>query len=168
MRQTQARHHMDRSDLLDWAHHEHEHLDRLFEDLRRMFDEIDDGTWAGDDLDAAVEDLRGALEDMLEHFSEEEEVYFVAIETRFPEYAEDLAVLERHHASICERTRGLKRQIAREDPASRIQALKRARDELDDELAEHNVREQDVFRRALERLTQEERVELLDTKLSLG
>ena len=82
---------IDRSDLLDWAHHEHEHLTKLFDDLRATFNKIAVGELEGaqreEALDQAVDDLEGALEDMLEHFNEEEEVYFLAIEARFPEFA---------------------------------------------------------------------------------
>ena len=165
---------IDRSDLLEWAHHEHEHLTRLFDDLRATFNQIAVGDLEGlrreEALDQGVEDLEAALEDMLEHFNEEEEVYFQVIETRFPEFAPKIEALTATHEKICARTQRLQRHLAqRRDEIHEMSAeLIALINEVTLELERHNEQEQEVFVQALQRLPENERLELLATKKSLG
>lgn len=165
---------IDRSDLLEWAHHEHEHLSKLFDDLRNTFNGIAVGELTGaqreEALDLAVEDLEVALDDMLEHFNEEEEIYFVAIEQRFPEFAEDIDQLKQTHEQICSRTRQLQRHVAsNRDTIHEMSAeLIALVNEVTLALERHNLREQEVFERALQRIPDDERVALLDAKRAIG
>jgi hemerythrin-like domain-containing protein len=165
---------IDRSDLLDWAHHEHEHLTKLFDDLRATFNKIAvgelEGTQREEALDQAVDDLEGALDDMLEHFNEEEEVYFLAIEARFPEFSEQIENLISTHEKLCSRTQRLQRLLAtREDDLSEMSGeLIALINELTLSLERHNEEEQEVFVQALKRLPEDERIALLDAKKTLG
>jgi iron-sulfur cluster repair protein YtfE (RIC family) len=164
---------LDRSDLLEWAEHEHAHLDRLFHDLRETFAQVAEGD-VGDEhaaelIDQAVDDLRGALDDMLEHFNEEEEVFFVAIEGRFPELGDQITQLVHTHESICRRVKRMTHQLSRPLPQVRadVRSLSVQLDELVGTLEEHNDEEQKIFAAALKNLTSDERIELLDKKLAL-
>ena len=164
---------LDRSDLLEWAEHEHEHLDRLFQDLRATFAQLASQTMGDekvrDMVEQSVDDLKGALDDMLEHFNEEEEVYFLAIEQRFPELSESVARLVAAHESICRKVKRMAHQLER--PLSELRAgvsgLSEQLDELVRTLEEHNDEEQTIFDAALSRMSQQERGELLDKKLAL-
>ncbi len=164
---------LDRSDLLEWAEHEHAHLDRLFQDLRETFARVAESDVADEHarelVDQAVDDLRGALDDMLEHFNEEEEVFFVAIEGRFPELGVKVAKLVNTHESICRRVKRMTHQLSK--PLSQVRAdvksLSTQLDELVGTLEDHNEEEQEIFATALKNLSSDERVELLDKKLAL-
>lgn len=166
--------HVDRSDLIEWAHHEHAHLSKMFDDLRTTFNDMAVGALEGERreeaLDQAVEDLEVALDDMLEHFNEEEEVYFLAIEQRFPEFGEAIGELVSAHERICERTRKLQRHLSArpEDLDQMSAALIALVNELALEVERHNESEQEIFQRALERLSADERLALLDRKQALG
>ena len=164
---------LDRSDILEWAEHEHAHMDRLFQDLRETFariaaSDVSDAQ-AREAVDQAVDDLRGALDDMLEHFNEEEEVYFVAIEGRFPELGPQVARLVHTHESICRKVKRMTHQLAKPLPQVReeVKGLSTQLDELVVTLEDHNEEEQVIFATALKRLSSDERVELLDKKMAL-
>lgn len=107
---------MDQSDFSAWAEHEHEHMFKLFEDLdqtfRRLARQKLKGAQLGEALEQAIDDLNGALEDTLEHFGEEEEVYFSAIEAHVPALAPQIVELVDAHESICTQIRQLKRQLS--------------------------------------------------------
>lgn len=170
---------IDRSDLVEWANHEHVHLSKLFDDLRQTFNEMAQGELEGDSLDEALalafDDLEGGLEDMLEHFNEEEEVYFLAIEQRFPEYATQIDHLTQTHEVICEKIQRLQRHIReverdletgeRQELSARLIALVNS---LAVEVERHNEQEQAVFEGALKRLSVDEQIALLDKKRALG
>ena len=166
-------HDIERSDLLEWAHHEHEHLSKLFDDLRATFNAIAVGELEGprreEALDQAVEDLEVALEDMLEHFNEEEEIYFLAIEGRFPEFGPEIDALKSTHETICARTRRLQRHVgARRDSIAQMSAeLIALVNELTLALERHNSEEQRVFEKALNLLSEDERLALMDAKASM-
>ena len=169
---------IERSDLLDWTHHEHEHLSKLFDDLRATFNRLALGDVESAEreemLGQAMEDLEGALEDMLEHFNEEEEVYFLAIEQRFPEFGEAIAELVSAHESICTSTRRLRRHIAGAALPSEggIEAMSAALIAMVNELARdverHNAAEHAVFSQALRQLSPHERIAIMDRKRALG
>lgn len=165
---------MTRSDLLEWASHEHDHVTKLFEDLARTFEGLSTGELLGqeraDALDEAVEELGMALEDIMEHFTEEEEVYFVAIEQRMPQFQGDIEELVATHEGICVQIQQLEQLLVR-----RRGELDQLTGELDDRLRElvravrrHNAEEQALFDAALRQLSEHERAALLDTKRSLG
>lgn len=163
------------SDLLDWAEHEHEHMTRLFEDLNETFVHLSAGGVEDQDdiLSQAIDDLSGALEDTLEHFNEEEEVYFAVIEQRFPEFSDDIEQLIQTHEFICEQIKSLKRQIAhvmvQEEVSPQIfEQLSAQVQRLVESMSEHNEQEHHVFHEALARLTKEERQALMETKHALG
>lgn len=107
---------MDQSDFSAWAEHEHEHMFKLFEDLdqtfRRLARQKLKGAQLGEALEQAIDDLNGALEDTLEHFGEEEEVYFSAIEAHVPALAPQISELIDAHEDICAKIRQLKRQLS--------------------------------------------------------
>jgi hypothetical protein len=166
---------METSDLIDWAHHEHAHLSRLFEDLQQTFARIGAGDLAEEGVAEAValalEDLTVALEDMLEHFGEEEEFYFVEIEQRFPQFAGRLELLVQAHERICAQTRELERSLRgyRQrggdalwgELGQRVQVLAA-------EVQAHNVQEQVVFEDALKQMSEVERQQLMAHKRALG
>ena len=109
------------SDLIDQVHHEHVHLRRLFDDLAKNFAAIAAGEVEERNrrevVRAATEDLEVALEDMLEHFDQEEEVFFVEIEQRFPELRPRIASLVEAHEEMTQRTRWLQEQLGRSPEA---------------------------------------------------
>ena len=175
---------LDRSDLAEWAGHEHEHMSKLFDDLSETFRRMAAGQLVGQEqeeaLEVALDDLDVALEDMLEHFNEEEEVYFGAIEQHFPELSHALEELVQAHEDICAMIKGLQRQIvvgtSRASASSRV-ATRAALDVrgLDEQvqslvgaLKQHNEREREVFQAALTRLNQEQLEALRQTKQALG
>lgn len=105
------------SDLIDQVHHEHAHLRRLFDDLATSFARIAAGEIGEknkrDVVSAASEDLEVALDDMLEHFDQEEEVFFVEIERRFPELKPRIEILIAAHEEMTQRTRWLHEQLGK-------------------------------------------------------
>jgi len=170
--------HIDRSDLVEWANHEHVHLSKLFDDLRQTFNDMAQGELEGDALQealsVALDDLDGALEDMLEHFNEEEEVYFQAIEQRFPQYASQIDALVCAHEEICKKIRTLQQCVREyEQPmkggykelSARLIALVNS---LALAVERHNKEEQDVFEGALKHLSVDEQIALLEQKQALG
>lgn len=169
--------HLERSDLVEWATHEHEHLSKLFDDLRATFNRLATGELSDEAHDEALaqalDDLEGALDDMLEHFNEEEEVYFVAIRQRFPELATAVDELVTAHEQICGRTQRLQRQVATSQRGSgggaqMSAALIALVNELALEVERHNVQEQAILSQALRRLSPDERIVLMDDKRALG
>jgi hypothetical protein len=166
---------MESSDLIDWAHHEHAHLSRLFEDLEQTFTrigagEVEEGSVA-EVLELALEDLSGALEDMLEHFGEEEEVYFVEIERRAPQFAPRIELLVEVHERICLQTRELERKMRRykaERGDAALSALGDGVRALAAEVQAHNTQEQAVFADALRQMSEMERQQLMAHKRALG
>lgn len=105
------------SDLIDAVHHEHEHLRRLFDDLAVSFESVARGEVQGEDrkemVANAAENLEVALEDMMEHFNQEEEVFFVELEERFPEMSEEITGLIKGHETMSQRARWLHEQLGR-------------------------------------------------------
>ena len=77
-----------KSDLIDTVHHEHDHLGKLFDDLEETFEDLASGDMDSsryvEVVESASGDLEVALDEMLHHFNQEEEVFFVEIEERFP------------------------------------------------------------------------------------
>lgn len=105
------------SDLIDQVHHEHAHLRRLFDDLAASFAEIAAGEVGEKNqrevVSAASEELEVALDDMLEHFDQEEEVFFIEIEKRFPELKPRIEALVEAHEEMTQRTRWLHKQLGK-------------------------------------------------------
>ncbi len=105
------------SDLIDAVHHEHEHLRRLFKDLAGSFQSLARGEMKREErqemVTGAAEDLEVALEDMLEHFNQEEEVFFVVLEERFPEMKDEIHGLIKGHETMSQRARWLHEQLTR-------------------------------------------------------
>lgn len=165
---------METSDLIDWAHHEHAHLSRLFEDLQQTFERIGAGVLdeegISEALEVAIEDLSGALEDMLEHFGEEEEIYFVEIEQRFPQFAPRIELLVQAHERICAQTRELERALVRykAGEAGELGALGAGVRMLAAEVQAHNVQEQAVFEDSLRQMSEGERQQIMAHKRALG
>lgn len=166
---------LDRSDLLEWASHEHDHMGKLFDDLGETFGRIARGELAGKDqeeaVELAVEDLEVALEDMLEHFNEEEEVYFFAIEQHFPEFGAQLEGLVDAHEQICTQIKGLQRscdELRQGAPRQSWGQLNAQVQALVDALVDHNDREREVFQAALVRLSESQLQELLEVKQAIS
>ena len=157
---------IERSDLYEWAHHGHEHMGKLFDDLRGTFNAIATGELVGQAqevaLGQALEDLEGALEDMLEHFGEEEELYFVAIEQRFGEMSHKLDELVAGHERICARTRKLQRHVASQGDLREASGMLIALvNELALDIERHNEREHEVFGEALSRMSDEDKLDVM-------
>lgn len=156
-----------RSALIDIVHHEHDHLQRLFADIAGSFEKIvageSDVESESDELEAAADDLEVTLEEMLHHFNQEEEVFFVGLEERFPELSEDIEGLVDAHETMCEKTRWLKRRIG--GPLDRVgeeadQILSVLR-EMNGLLEEHTEEENRIFGLALEKMPEDEQEKLL-------
>jgi hemerythrin-like domain-containing protein len=156
------------TELIDHVHHEHTHLNRLFEDLEATFerlarDGVSDGGRDREVLEVAADDLQAALDEMLHHFDHEEELFFVAIESRFPEHAEEIAELVASHEVMYAKTRELQRVVrgplaeleARADEI--LETVRQLRHLID----EHNTQEHELFDRTLSQLDRDERQALL-------
>lgn len=158
---------LPKSDLIDLVHHEHHHLTRLFGSLQNTFAVLASGELGEQErsevVETAADDLQTAFDDMLHHFSQEEEVFFVEMERRFPELTDEIARLVETHEFVYERTRWLQnllRQDARviADQAERIfDTLKT----LDQTLVAHTADENRIFDNALRRMSPHEREQLL-------
>lgn len=157
-----------RSALIDIVHHEHDHLKRLFEDIEESFEEIVAGeTDVASEmgaLEAAADNLAVALEEMLHHFNQEEEVFFVDLEERFPELSDDIAGLVESHETMCDKTRWLRQHLegTAEDIAADADEIHDVLGDMNDLLSEHTEEENRLFGRALEKMPEEEQHELLD------
>lgn len=155
------------SDLIEVVHHEHDHLLKLFEDIGDTFEKISrgelDGPRRDEVLETASDDLQMALEEMLHHFNQEEEVFFVEIEKRFPELADDIAGLASAHEVMCDRTRWLHRQLnmPRDTIAERADEIMKVVRKMRDILGQHTANENRLFDNVLESMPAEERESLL-------
>jgi hemerythrin-like domain-containing protein len=162
-----------KSDLIDLVHHEHHHMTRLFEDLRSTFERI-----ASEDLspdlrseivETAHEDLQTAFDELLHHFSQEEEVFFVEMEKRFPSLSDDIAGLVQTHEFVCDRTRWLQNALDR-DATALAADVERVHDvlaTLQSTLVDHTNIENELFGKALREMTPTERQELLERMRSV-
>ena len=145
-----------KSDVLDAVQHEHAHLRKLFDDIADTFRDIRDGAThqpaKKEAVEMAKQNLEMALDEMLEHFDEEEEVLFVAIEERYPDLEGEIQALVDAHEKLCEKTRWLQRQMRAEHASvfEDIDAVLRVIDE------------QQLFDRVLEALPEWERKWLLE------
>lgn len=156
-----------KSDLIDLVHHEHDHMTKLFGDLRATFerlveDETDDEE-KRDIVETAREDLRAAYEELLHHFDQEEEVFFLQMERRFPELATDIESLVQTHEFVCDRTRWLQ-QVLQQDIDTIVGNLRRVGETLttlQTTLLDHTNTENQIFGTALRRMTAREREDLL-------
>jgi iron-sulfur cluster repair protein YtfE (RIC family) len=96
-------------DLLGVVEHEHDHLVRMFTDIRSQFDSIaSEDSPPQDFYREAIDDLDTALEEMLEHFDQEEQIVFPAIEGFRPDLAARISKLACVHEEICSKTRRLR------------------------------------------------------------
>lgn len=157
-----------KSDLLDIVHHEHAHLRRLFTDLATSFSALAAGELANEErtefLTTASEDLHVALEDMLEHFNQEEEVFFVELEERFPELRERIDVLVKGHETMSQRMRWLKEQLGK--PGEELDRNAAVVLDVIQSMArlveEHTDDETELFEFALANVSGKERQDLLE------
>ncbi len=155
------------SDLIDQVHHEHEHLRRLFGDLASSFAAISAGeVGAGREREviaAAAEDLEVALDDMLLHFNQEEEVFFVEIEKRFPELKPRIKVLVEGHEVMSQRTRWLHQQLNRDpkDLARDLEVVVDVLEAMSNLVQTHTEEETALFDDVLESIPAGERKGLL-------
>ncbi len=156
-----------KSDLIDLVHHEHHHLTSLFGSLKQTFERL-----ASSDLpeaerlemtETAAEDLQTAFDDMLHHFSQEEEVFFVEMETRFPELEPDIAALVETHEFVCSRTKWLQSLLKKNAAEISAQAdrISETLTTLDETLTKHTEDEDRIFSSAMRRMTPREREDLL-------
>ncbi|RDV39586.1 hypothetical protein DV096_03185 [Bradymonadaceae bacterium TMQ3] len=156
------------SDLIDRVHHEHVHLRRLFEDLSGTFERIgaeETGQERKRELiESASEDMEVALDDMLEHFNQEEEIFFVEIEERFPELAGRIASLVKSHELMGQRTRWLHEQLGK--PADEISRNLTVIQDVVQSMArmieEHTEEETALFDDVLTKIPADERRALLE------
>lgn len=156
------------SDLLDIVHHEHTHLRRLFDDLLTNFESLQSERLGEvqeiELINSAAEDLDVVLEDMLEHFNQEEEVFFVELEERFPPLRPRIEKLVKAHETMSQRMRWLKEQT-RKDPkelrrnVAIILDVVRTMAQL---VEEHTKDETELFEMALENVSGDERKAMLE------
>ena len=165
---------LPKSDLIDLVHHEHDHMTKLFGDLRATFEQLGQATGPESEkremVETAQEDLRAAFDELLHHFDQEEEVFFVRMETRFPELGPQIATLVETHEFVCERTRWLQRVLQQGVDAITVN-LDGVRDTLSTlqtTLFEHTNTENEIFGAALRRMTPQERESLLREMRELG
>jgi hemerythrin-like domain-containing protein len=163
-----------KSDLIDLVHHEHHHMTRLFEDLRETFERL-----ASEDLEpelrreiveTAHDDLQTAFDELLHHFSQEEEVFFVELEKKFPALGDDIAELVATHEFVCDRTRWLQK-VLHQDASAIAGNVQRVRDvltTLESTLVDHTNAENEILGSALRDMTPEERNQLLEKMRAVG
>ncbi|RAL25330.1 hypothetical protein DL240_03725 [Lujinxingia litoralis] len=156
------------SDLIDRVHHEHVHLRRLFEDLSGTFERIGAEQTSAERkqelIESASEDMAVALDDMLEHFNQEEEIFFVEIEERFPELGPRIDALVKGHELMGQRTRWLHEQLGR-TPAEIGRNLAVILDvvrSMAKMIDEHTTEETTLFDDVLTKIPADERRELLE------
>lgn len=154
-------------DLIEHFQHEHVHLNRLLTDVAETFGHIAAGTLRDEALEDAVEtalgDLEEVLEEMLHHFDHEEEVFFVFIAQRFPEYADRIATLTASHEEMYELTKTLQRQVSeRRQLVDRAPLLRSRLQRLQALVDEHNTQEGEVFARTIETLSRDDRRRLFE------
>lgn len=156
------------SDLIDKVHHEHEHLRRLFDDLASSFAAISSGEVEADDqrdvIAAASEDLQVALEDMLHHFNQEEEIFFVEMEKRFPELKPRIDTLVEAHETMSQRTRWLQEQLNKpaDKLARNLEVIVDVLESMSGLVETHTQEETELFDDVLERMDAGERRGLLE------
>ena len=156
------------SDLIDKVHHEHAHLRRLFDDLASSFAKIAAGETGEatqrEVVAAASEDLEVALDDMLEHFNQEEEIFFVEMENRFPELKPRIEKLVDAHEEMSQRTRWLQEQLAKspEDLARDLEVVVDVLRSMAQLVDDHTQEETALFDDALEDIPVDERRVLLE------
>jgi uncharacterized protein YydD (DUF2326 family) len=159
--------HQSKTDLIDKVHHEHQHLCRLFEDLEASFNKIAAGEVDEESrteiLECASEDLAVALDEMLHHFDQEEAVFFVDIEERFPEFAEEVGKLVAAHEAMAERTKWLQAQLKKpsEVIARDIEGILDVVKLMTHLVVKHTVDEQRLFDMVLDKIPAEDRITLL-------
>ena len=157
-----------RSALMDIVRHEHDHLKRLFEDIASSFEKLAAEDESIDDrkqmLESAADDLGMALEEMLHHFNQEEEVFFVDLEERFPELSDDIEQLALAHETMCDKTRWLQQRIGSEteDITEGLDEILDVLREMAELLDEHTREENRIFGLALEKVPEDEQQQLLD------
>ena len=156
------------SDLIDTVHHEHAHLRKLFSDLASSFADIAAGE-IGDDnrrevVAAASENLEVALEDMLHHFNQEEEVFFVEMERRFPDLAPKIEDLVDAHELMAQRTRWLHEQLEKgpDDVARDLEVIVDVLDSMASMVDDHTEQETRLFDEFLQKVPEDERRGLLE------
>jgi hemerythrin-like domain-containing protein len=160
--------HEQKSDLIDTVHHEHDHLVKLFDDIEDTFDALADSDMDEarylDVVESASGDLEVALDEMLHHFNQEEEVFFVEIEKRFPDASDTIKELAEAHELMCERTRWLHRQIGQppEEINEKADEIREVIHQMRVTLSEHTKNETELFDSVLRKMSAEEREELLD------
>ena len=156
------------SDLIDQVHHEHVHLRRLFDDLAANFARIAAGEVGEksqrDVVSAASEDLEVALDDMLEHFDQEEEVFFVEIERRFPELKPRIEILVEAHEEMTQRTRWLHEQLGKspESLARNLEVVVDVLQSMAQLVEKHTEEETALFDDVLDEIPESERRGLLE------
>ena len=155
------------SDLIDTVHHEHAHLRRLFDDLASKFANIAAGEIEENNqrqvVAAASEDLEVALEDMLEHFNQEEEVFFVEIEERFPDLKPRIRALVEAHEEMSQRMRWLQEQLGKsqQELARNLEVVVDVLSSMAGLVEEHTEEESALFDDVLEKIPAGERKGLL-------
>lgn len=162
-----------KSDLIDLVHHEHDHMARLFGDLCATFGQFATGDLddeeVADAIDTAQDDLAAAYDELLEHFSREEEVFFVRMETRFPELREEIAELVRTHEFVCDRTRWLRAVLRDRDAMmAKLPQVRETLTTLQTTLHHHTTVENEIFGHALRQMTVNEREALLQEMRAVG
>lgn len=156
------------SDLIDQVHHEHAHLRRLFDDLASSFADIAADKTGGSEepevVEAASEELEVALEDMLHHFDQEEEIFFVEIEDRFPDLKPRIEELVEGHEMMTQRTRWLHEQLERDpgDVARDLEVVVDVLRSLAEMVERHTQKETELFDEVLHKIPEDERRGLLE------
>ncbi len=156
------------SDLIDTVHHEHAHLRRLFDDLASSFAAISAGEVGESNqrqvVASASEDLEVALEDMLEHFNQEEEVFFIEIEKRFPELKPRIDGLVEAHEEMSQRMRWLQEQLGKspEELARDLEVVVDVLRSMAQLVEQHTQEESTLFDDVLEKIPASERKGMLE------
>ncbi|TXD39339.1 hypothetical protein FRC98_02770 [Lujinxingia vulgaris] len=156
------------SDLIDRVHHEHVHLRRLFEDLAGTFERIGAEQTSAERkrelIESASEDMEVALDDMLEHFNQEEEIFFVEIEERFPVLSDRIEALVKGHELMGQRTRWLHEQLGKsaEEIGRNLTVILDVVRSMARMIEEHTEEETALFDDVLTKIPADERRALLE------
>ncbi len=156
------------SELIDKVHHEHAHMRRLFDDLASSFEAIAAGEYGESEqkrvVEAAAEDLEVALEEMLHHFDQEEEIFFVDIEERFPHLKSKVNGLVEAHEEMSQRTRWLQEQLSQESVkmVRNLEVIVDVLGSMAQLVDRHTQEETQLFQEVLDEMPQDEQQALLN------
>lgn len=150
-------------DAVDQLHHDHVHLNRLVEGVRRSVQACLRGELEAADLQSEMgEFLHVAQEELLEHFDLEETGLFPWITEHFPDQSVIVAELEIAHDRLCGVMSRMQWLVAAEPDtfASQLDAIVALFARFDANYVKHARDERDLLHQLSSRLTPEQRTQV--------